>query len=146
MISFFTTNLINIFDCFGSLTHKCSFSKTFLKTPWFIETIHKLIKIRNQVLSKYVRNTYNWLCYKKLCNLVSSAIRREKQSFLNSTLFKCSPRDFWKNLSSLAVYYSSSSPTIPDHLLNHNNLNNYFSQSLPPYSCSNSVINHFLCI
>lgn len=67
----------------------------------------------------------NWLHYTKLRNLVSSAIRREKQSFLSSSLLKCSLRDFWRNLVPLGDY-GLISHTIPEHLLNPNSLNNYF--------------------
>jgi len=37
-----------------------------------------------------------------------------------------------------------SSPTIPDHLLNSDKLNDYFIQFLPSFSRSNSIIDRFL--
>lgn len=87
MVSFFTTNLTN------PLVYKRNTSRSLL---WLTDAIRRLIRLKRRALSRYLNNRSDstWLSYRRLRNLISSSIRHEKKSFLNSILLKRSPRDF----------------------------------------------------
>jgi len=72
-----------------------------------------------EALNKFrqIRLEADWLRFYELRN--SMSIRREKRSFLSSSLSSISPHHFWRNLSSL-----STSPPSPLHI-------HISSQSLP---------------
>jgi len=109
MVSFFTTNIINIFDRLAPLNYR----RITTRSPkWLNNAIRKLIALKNRALSKYngTRSADDWLRYKKLRNMTSSAIRQEKRAFLNSSLTDCPSHDFWRNLS-LLDGYNNSPPT-----------------------------------
>ncbi|KYN22047.1 hypothetical protein ALC57_05563 [Trachymyrmex cornetzi] len=104
-----------------------------------IETF-PLISLKRRALNKFrqIRLKIDWLCFCELHNSTTTAIRREKKSFLSSSLAFASPRDFWRNFFSLGAM-SSSSPSIYTHLLDPFLLNNYFIDSLPSFSSTFSI-------
>jgi len=142
MVSFFTKSIINIFDCFAPLTYRRITNKS---PKWLNNAIRKMIALKNRALSKYngTGSANDWLRYKKLRNMTSSAIRQEKRAFLNSSITDRPSYDFWRNLTLLGGH-NNSSPTIPSHLLDPHSLNNFFINSFPSSSCSSSLKNFFL--
>jgi len=142
MVSFFTKSIISIFDHLVPLTYR----RVTNKSPkWLNNAIHKIIALKNRALSKYngTGSANDWLRYKKLRNMTSSAIRQEKRAFLNSSTTDRPSYDFWRNLTLLGGH-NNSSPTIPSHLLDAHSLNNFFINSLPSSPCSSSLKNFFL--
>lgn len=105
------------------------FAKPF--TPWITSNVKLMMKLRDQALGKFRRTKLapHFDYYKSLRNLVTSAIRREKKVYFNSTFKNMDVQSSWRLLNRLNIG-KKSRPVIPAHLHDVNKINDYFLKSV----------------
>lgn len=127
-VHFLNTHLLALLD-FHAPVRSLRLHRPF--APWLTDTIKLMMSLRDRALSRYKRTKLiaHFDYYKSLRNLTTSAIRREKKSFLNSTFVTSDVKSSWRLLSKLQIV-NRSKPTVPAHLDDVGNINDYFVNSV----------------
>lgn len=113
-------------------------------SPWLTDNIRLLMSLRNKALKSFKasKSPNHWNEYKSLRNFTSSAIKREKKAWLQHRLQNFGKKTIWKDLHKLNIY-NRGSTNIPAHLLDVNDLNNYFSSASDSSGTCDPEVLHF---
>ena len=115
------------------------------KAPWITQNVKFFMNLRDKALSKYKRNNtpVNWENYRQLRNYVTIAIKNEKKSYLDNNLRRNNQKNNWKLLRELDIY-SKAHKTIPDHLCNVTEINNFFANAAKASAADPVTLNNYL--
>lgn len=115
-------------------------------SPWLTDNIKLLMKLRDKAKAKFKKekSSGNWDYYKQLRNYTNHAIENEKKAYFIHISKNCYSRDLWKNLKLLNIK-NHKKVSIPEHLKNVDNINNYFIDNIPDLQHVDAdLINYYL--
>nr|CAH7751797.1 unnamed protein product [Callosobruchus chinensis] len=130
-VSILEDNIIKLFNVHAPLK---SVRCTKPPAPWLTDVIKIMIKIRDKELNKFKKNrtTASWNFYKKMRNLTTRAIQREKKAYFEYMLRNCNNKDRWRLLKSNKIISDKKYRCeIPEALNDVNKINDFFVNSLP---------------
>ena len=130
-VQFFNECLLALFD-----RHAPFRTATFTRppAPWITSTVKDMMRLRDRSLLRFrgSRRPADWSSYKELRNLTNTAIRREKRAYLDHCDRTKSASDMWRSLRLCGTYKNCNNKSIPAHLNNATEINNYFVNSIDP--------------
>lgn len=112
--------------------------------PWLTSNIRILMKLRDAALSKYKssRNVEDLISYRRLRNIETGAVRRQKAEYLSDVIRGKKSRLLWKALDALNIR-GHTRTSIPSHLRNAEDIHNYFmSVFTPPNRCEHMTAHY----
>ena len=98
------------------------------KAPWLTDTLKIMMRERDKALDKYkiTKSDQHWNNYKMLRNYTLASVRREKKAYLCALFRDGNAKMGWKGLKALGLQ-SNKNSELPAHLVDLEELNNYFS-------------------
>lgn len=115
-----------------------------LPKPWLNPSLRFFMKFCNAALHKFKRSRTDedWQEYKRLINLVVSAVRREKKNYIDSLSSLNNSRKLWCGLKKLNVYNKVVN-SIPANISNADEIINHFGALQHQDSCSDESCNFY---
>lgn len=100
--------------------------------PWLTDNVRLLMKLRDKAKAEFrvKPSPEKWSYYKSLRNYTKHAIENEKKAFLNTKFRSATTKTIWSTLKSLNIT-SSTKNNIPENLLNVDEINDFFLDSIP---------------
>lgn len=128
-IKFFNESLLNIYQVHAPIK---TVKITKPKSPWITYNMRQMMKTRDRARNKYKtsKDERDFNFYKELRNQVKYALIREKKAYLEFKIRNSNnSRKFWKELKALDISAKQKTVSLPDHLSNIEQINNYFIES-----------------
>lgn len=136
-ITFLNRNIIALLDIHAPVK---TFKITKQYAPWLTDTLREMMRLRDDAF-KYYRRTkrqVDWQNYKNLRNIVSTAVKREKKAYYNTTVGSCPSNLLWSHLKSVNLIPSKITK-LPHDLSDVEKINSHFIQSVPQLPFNNAL-------
>ncbi|CAG9134997.1 unnamed protein product, partial [Plutella xylostella] len=115
-------------------------------SPWITDNI-KLMSLRDKALHRANRTQKesHFAYYKDMKNMVTSALRREKEAFFSHYVNKNKhkPQQMWNYLKKTSVLGNSTLPDIPPNLNNPDDINNFFLDVPGDSNIDENLLNYY---
>lgn len=144
MVRKFNDTLLQIYDLYAPVKYAVIKRESH---PWITDTVREMIKLRNKAFQRFkmTKLKTHEQYYKNLKKTVRSAIYNEKKAYFTHYVnynFN-NPSVLWKNIKLHINFSARSGSEIPNHLLDANNINDYFCNIPGQSEASASEIDYF---
>lgn len=116
-------------------------------SPWITDNIKLMMSLRDKALHRANRTQKesHFAYYKNMKNMVTSALRREKEAFFSHYVNKNKhkPQQMWNYLKKTSVLNNSTLPDIPPNLNNPDDINNFFLDVPGDSNIDENLLNYY---